>query len=151
MLSENKVSLIHRKNCTDVSVYSNHLPELLEWKWNNGPKDKQNVTVPDWVKKDLSFTRECLRGLLQTDGSIYKDRGYLMINFVNTVPKLSNDVFYMMQQLGYRPNLQELKQGNGKIKHTIRLARDSKKFRFKTRTETYSRTCRWVNNVNSLA
>lgn len=32
----NKVSRIHRKdNCTDISVYSNQLNELLPWKVNN--------------------------------------------------------------------------------------------------------------------
>ncbi len=129
MLPKNKVGITNRKgNCIDISVYSNYLPKLLSWNWHDGPKDKQNVAVPIWIKKDQNFAKECLRGLFQTDGSIYKDRDYLMVNFVNTAPKLSNDVFYMVQKLGYRPNLQKLKQNNGKIKHTIRLAKDSQKF-----------------------
>lgn len=129
MLPQNKVGIINRKkNCIDISIYSGHLPKLLGWNWYDGPKNKQNVAVPNWIKKDSDFTKECLRGLLQTDGSIYKDRDYLMINFVNTSPKLSNDVFDMIRRLGYSPNLQRFKQSNNKIKYTVRLARDSQKF-----------------------
>lgn len=69
-----------------------------------------------------------MRGLLQTDGSIYKDRNYTMVNFVSTTAALSNDVFNMIEILGYAPNMQKLKQKNGKIKHTIRIAKNSEKF-----------------------
>ena len=91
-------------------------------------KDNQNVSVPNWIKKDLNLSKECLRGLFQTDGSIYKDRKYVMINFVNTTPSLSLDVFDIVTNLGYSPNLQKLKQLNGKIKHTIRISKNSEEF-----------------------
>lgn len=125
---ENKVGIINSKGCIDISLYSNQLPNLLGWKWYGGPKDRQNVGVPAWIKKDKLFIKECLRGLLQTDGSIYKDRNYQMINFVNTAPRLSKDVFAMIKQLGYEPNIQKLHQSNGKTKHTIRLAKKANKF-----------------------
>ena len=129
LLPKNKIGIVGRgKNCVDISVYSNHLPKLMGWEWSDGPKDKQNVGVPNWIKKDKNLAKECLRGLFQTDGSIYKDRDYLMVNFVNVSPKLSNDVFKMLKQLGYQPNLQKFKQINGKIKHTIRLAKNVQKF-----------------------
>jgi len=127
LLPKNKISIINRKNCIDISCYSNHWTKLL-WDWNKGPKDIQNVSVPKWIKEDLKLSKECLRGLFQTDGSIYKDRKYLMVNFVNTTPNLSNDVFSMIKNLGYSPNLQKLKQLNGKTKHTIRISKDSEKF-----------------------
>ncbi len=127
LLPDNKVSLINRKNCVDISSYSNHWEKLL-WKWNKGPKEIQNVSVPKWIKNDLNLSIECLRGLFQTDGSIYKDRKYLMINFVNVTPNLSRDVFNMVKRLGYSPNLQKLRQSNNKIKYTIRITKDSEKF-----------------------
>ncbi len=129
LLPENKVGIINKKEkCLDISIYSNHLSSLLEWNCHDGPKNKQNVAVPNWIKNNPRFIKECLRGLLQTDGSIYKDRNYLMVNFVNTTPNLSYDVFKMIQKLGYYPNLQKFKQTNGKIKYTIRLAKNSLKF-----------------------
>jgi len=51
-----------------------------------------------------------------------------MVNFVNTASNLSRDVFEMVKNIGYHPNLQKLKQNNGKIKHTIRISKKAKKF-----------------------
>ncbi|MCK4918581.1 MAG: LAGLIDADG family homing endonuclease [Candidatus Pacebacteria bacterium] len=127
LLPNNKVSIINRKNCIDISCYSNHWTKLL-WNWDKGPKDKQNVSVPNWIKNNLDLSKECLRGLFQTDGSIYKDRKYLMVNFVNITPNLSMDVLEMINNLGYSPNLQKLKQLNGKTKYTIRVTKNSEKF-----------------------
>ena len=112
----------------DISVYSNQLAELIGYPWNAGSKIIQNVGVPSWIQNDIQYTEECLRGLFQTDGSIYIDRGYQMINFVNTCEQLAADVFYMMKTLGYSPNMQKLYQGNGKTKHTIRLCKNVKLF-----------------------
>jgi hypothetical protein len=128
LLPENKISFFDRGSCIDISLYSNHWADILNWEWNKGPKDKQNIGVPKWIKEDGKFSKECLRGLLQTDGSIYKDRKYLMVNFVNTCPNLSEDVFKIIKSLGYKPNIQKFIQKNGKIKHTVRLSRDSQKF-----------------------
>ncbi|MBU1046487.1 LAGLIDADG family homing endonuclease [Patescibacteria group bacterium] len=127
LLPNNNISKINRKNCIDISCYSNHWSKLL-WNWDKGPKDVQNVFVPNWIKNDLELSKECLRGLFQTDGSIYTDRNYIMVNFVNTTPNLSNDVLEMIRNLGFKPNIQKLKQDNKKIKHTIRITKDSEKF-----------------------
>ena len=39
-----------------------------------GHKVKQQVDVPDWIKNDISFSVACLRGLVDTDGSIFTHR-----------------------------------------------------------------------------
>ncbi len=127
LLPKNKIGIVNRKTCVDISAYSNHWETLL-WECGGGPKDKQNVSVPQWIRKNKTYAKESLRGLLQTDGSLYQDRNYTMVNFVNTTPALSNDVFTMMQNLGYRPNIQKLEQKNGKIKHTIRVSKNVEKF-----------------------
>lgn len=128
LFPDNAVNIVNRRSCADVSVYSNALPDLLEWRWDGGPKDKQNVAVPLWIKRNAIYTKECLRGLLQTDGSLYDDRGYPMINFVNTCKNLAHDALFMMQCLGYALNMQKLKQSNKKIKHTIRLSKNVRRF-----------------------
>jgi len=50
LLPKNKVSVTNRRGCVDISVYSNHWKKLL-WKWDEGPKDAQNVFVPKWIRK----------------------------------------------------------------------------------------------------
>ncbi len=129
LFPNNKVSLIHRKdNCIDVSCYSNQLEELLGWKVGQGSKYEQNVSIPEWIMQDKESTISCLRGLFQTDGSIYEDRGYPMVNFVTIIPKLAEAVFNMIINLGFKPNIQRHIQKNRKIKHTIRISKNTKEF-----------------------
>lgn len=128
MLPKNKISITDRLGCVDVSCYSNAWEHILAWKAYDGSKFVQNVCIPGWVKKKRSYIVECLRGLFQTDGCIYNDRGYLMVNFVSYIPSLAKDVCSALQKIGYIPNLQKLQMPNGKIKHTIRISRNAEEF-----------------------
>ena len=128
ILPDNKVGLIDRKTATDVYCYSNKLENLMGWKALEGSKEKQKVTVPDWIVNNKTYTKECLRGLFQTDGSIYMDRKYLYTNFTSIIPTLINKVKIMIENLGFRPKMQKTLQPNGKIKYVIRISRDTKKF-----------------------
>lgn len=90
ILPLNRVSLVHRADSyVDISCYSNQWEDLLGWQVGRGSKVKQNVTVPAWIKNDPEFSRLCLRGLIETDGCIYIDRGYKMVNFVTAIPDLA--------------------------------------------------------------
>lgn len=72
------------------------------------------------------FSASCLRGLIETDGSVYRDRGYLTVNFVTIIPKLADDVMEMIIMLGFEPNLQTYKPKIGMTKHTIRVSKKTK-------------------------
>lgn len=52
------------------------------------------------------FTVSYLRGLLQTDGSIYRDRKYLLVNFTNLIKPLIIDVFNMISSIEFYPKIQ---------------------------------------------
>jgi DNA-binding transcriptional regulator WhiA len=124
LLPENKVSLVNKPGCMDVSVYSNHLPELIGYAWDGGPKIAQGVGVHSWIKDDIRYSKECLRGLLQTDGCIYKDRGYPMINFTSAGKQLADDVFSMINRLGYYPHMQKIYQNQIYVRYTVRLSKN---------------------------
>jgi len=127
-LPKNKVSIIKRPSkCVDVYVHSNTLESLLGWKVGLGPKHKQNVGIPDWIKQDRRFVLACLKGLLETDGSSYTDRGYKMVNFVTIIPRLANEVMAIITELGFKPHLYLFKQRTS-VKHTIRVSKDCDKF-----------------------
>jgi DNA-binding transcriptional regulator WhiA len=101
-MPHNKVSIAKRtENCVDVSCYSNHWEELLGWSALSGTKFQQRVHVPVWIIENPKYTKACLRGLFMTDGSIYKDRGYLMANFTTIIQPLIEDVNQMILSLGY--------------------------------------------------
>lgn len=123
----NKVSVAPGQKSTyfNISVYSNKLDDYLPWKVGCGPKYIQDAHVPDWILIDKTMIKACLKGLLQTDGSIYIDRGYIMVNFVNTVSSLAYNAHEMMEQLGYHPRIYSTPQKSGKQKYTVRLAKNA--------------------------
>lgn len=106
LLPHNKVSFVRkqRKNCLDVSCFSNHWEDLLGWRAGRGSKADQAISVPGWIKKSNKYKVPCLRGLIETDGSIYVDRGYKMVMFTSTIPQLAADVGKMIASLGFRAN-----------------------------------------------
>lgn len=126
---ENKVSIVKRKgNCVDISCYSNKWEPLLGWKSNLGSKYNQKVSVPKWIKTNKKFIPLCLKGLFETDGSIYLDRKYKMANFVTVIPTLADDVATMIKKIGFNPNIQSLHYNYKKTKITIRISKNVEKF-----------------------
>lgn len=129
ILPTNKICIVKRPcRCFDISVYSNKLDELMPWKVGNGSKIKQNAHVPDWILEDQRFSKACLRGLIQTDGCIYTDRGYPMVNFTNNIEQLALDVRKMMEDLGFKPNHSKRLNDYGNFKYTVRISRDAERF-----------------------
>ena len=105
ILPKNKVSEIKRKGCVDVYVHSNTLEKLLGWRAKGGSKFKQDVSIPLWILSNKTYLKECLKGLVQTDGSIYKDRGYTMVNFTTIIENLALTYFESLQKLRYQPQI----------------------------------------------
>ena len=123
----NSVSLVGSKgNYVNVSVYSNHLELLLGWKALGGSKHLQNVEVPAWIRADKSLSIPCLRGLIETDGAIYKDRGYPMVIFSTIIPRLARQVEAMMRGLGFHPHLYGTPRGAtlDSLKYQVRLSQN---------------------------
>jgi DNA-binding transcriptional regulator WhiA len=129
LLPENKVSLYVRKeNCTEVYVHSNKLEGILGWKALEGSKFDQNVRVPSWIFYKKEYMRNCIRGLFETDGSVYKDRKYVYTNFTTIIHGLSQDVQIMIDRLGYSSTTQSSVQKGNKRKFVTRVCRNSQKF-----------------------
>ena len=108
LFPDNKVGIQKSPKGTYVNVYcySNKLEDLLGWRCGYGSKYTQGVSIPKWVLEDRDMVKSCLRGLIQTDGSIYSDRGYSMVNFTTTISVLAETTVTAIQSLGYKPNVQ---------------------------------------------
>lgn len=128
LLPKNKISIIDRGNAVDISCYSNQWEDFLGWKAKNGSKIKQMVKAPDWVKNNITYTKECLRGLFQTDGSIYKDRKYIMVNFTSANYFLAKDTKEMLEKINYDALIRKVVSKNNKIKYVIRISKNVKDF-----------------------
>ena len=50
------------------------------------------MSVPAWIKRRHEYRVACLKGLFETDGSIYSDRGYPMAMFASASVDLAWDV-----------------------------------------------------------
>ena len=116
-----------KDNCTDVSVYSNKLDEIMPWQVGKGSKFTQKASVPQWVFDKTVFIRACLRGLLQTDGSIYLDRGYTMVNFTNHTKKLVLDTHRLLSIIGYTAHIYQNTNTKNKTKYVVRVSKNTER------------------------
>lgn len=132
LLPENKVGVVNRKGCCDVSIYSTHLEHLLGWKAGKGSKFVKKVSIPMWIWRKKIYKINCLKGLIETDGSIYNDRGYKMMMFVTIIPKLAKDFYEMVSSLGFKPHTYKLTKQNNYLRkralYHIRLSKDVNNF-----------------------
>jgi len=129
MLPNNKVSeYVRKSNCVDVYCYSNLLESVLGWKAKGGSKYIQKISVPSWILNNDSYIKYCLRGLIETDGSVYSDRKYTYVNFTTIIETLKIDVVMMINKLGYSCTTNKVMQKSGKFKFIIRVCKNSNKF-----------------------
>ena len=114
-------------NRTNISCYSNKWEKYLGWQAKMRPKYKQNISIPEWIKNNRKYSISCLRGLIETDGSIYIDRGYRMVNFVTIIPGLANNVSEIIKNLGFSPKTYKIKT-LPTTRYNIRISRDVDEF-----------------------
>ena len=81
---------------------------FIETGLKNGNKIKNQSTIPPWIWKKKSFIKSCIRGLIDTDGSIFrmsqKDFNLLRINFTNHNFTLLGDTRHAFIKLGFHPS-----------------------------------------------
>lgn len=99
-----------RKSCNgaDIVVSSSNLINfLLRQGLVAGNKVKNQVGIPDWIHKKLAYQKACLRGLIDTDGSVYchrynvsgKKYSYLKLCFTNRSKPLLNSVLTILKKI----------------------------------------------------
>lgn len=132
LLPQNRVGVVqNKKNCSDVYVYSNHLEKLLGWKAKGGSKFIQQVKTPNWIKSRSEYIIPYLRGLIETDGAIYTDRGYPMVIFTSILEGLAIEVKNLIEELGFKAHLYKLVPQLGYNRHPfyhVRLSKDVERF-----------------------
>ena len=103
-----------RKNACNIIVSSIGLIEFLCQKGLvPGNKVTHQVTLPCWILQQPDFAKASLRGLMDTDGSIYGARHtiaetkytYGCLCFRNYSKPLLDAVFHIMINLGYHPRM----------------------------------------------
>ncbi len=98
------VDLLNNK-AIQLRIYNTGIIEgLLSKGLKSGNKVKNQVGVPLWIKKNHRFIIPCLKGLIDTDGSIYIARreNSIHINFKNNSKPLVEDFRDMCDTLQIR-------------------------------------------------
>lgn len=96
----------HREQKRHIDLYIGSV-DLRDWFLKGGlvhNKVKAQVAIPTWIFRETAFMRACLRGLIATDGSIYKLRWGLQINFVNRSIPLLESTRELFVRLGFSPS-----------------------------------------------
>lgn len=83
-----------------------------------GNKIKQRADIPEWIKRNKLYSIACVRGLVDTDGSVfnhrYKSNGkyysYKKLSFTSYSEPLRRSVFDIMKNNGLNPRLSQNKE-----------------------------------------
>jgi hypothetical protein len=78
-----------------------------------GNKVKQQVDIPRWIKTNKKFQIACVRGLIDTDGSVfnhcYKVNGktycYKKLSFTSLSKPLAFSVYNILSEMGLKPRI----------------------------------------------
>ena len=78
-----------------------------------GNKIKQQIDIPDWIKQNKQYSIACVRGLVDTDGSVFTHRykingklySYKKMGFTSRSKKLVNSVFKILDSIDLCPRI----------------------------------------------
>jgi len=106
---EAKEILSKKSNTRFLDISSKELVELFIFMGiKPGNKIENQSTIPQWIFDNNDYLRCCLRGLIDTDGSIFRmskrDSNLIRINFTNHNFSLLNDVYSAFVKLGFHPS-----------------------------------------------
>jgi hypothetical protein len=79
----------------------------VRWLLNMGlvfNKVKYQVDIPQWIFSKKSYMKSAIRGLIDTDGSVYKIRSGVQMSFTNCSKPLLRSFRSMMLQIGFFPS-----------------------------------------------
>lgn len=91
-----------------LKAYGKRFVELFESiGLERGNKVENQISVPKWIYEKEKFMVACLRGLIDTDGSIYErsEDGYTVVNFKNRSKSLLNDFTKLNTKIGIKSSL----------------------------------------------
>jgi len=99
-----KASVYYEKHKAAVQVYTSKkviIKFLIKKGLKPGNKIANGVTIPSWILKNDRFLKACVRGLIDTDGSIYLAGKWVQICFKNLNTVLLTDLRAALIKLGF--------------------------------------------------
>lgn len=97
-----KVQDLNHASAVNIKIYGKEVIEALEkLGLKSGNKTENQVEVPAWIMENRDFQRACLRGLIDTGGSIYeRQTGNRVVYFKNkSIPLLEDFKFLALVRM----------------------------------------------------
>jgi len=114
-LFEVKPSIYRKdKSTIDITVSRRELVRFCESiGLKIGNKLKQNLDIPEWIRRNKNFEISCIKGLVDTDGCVFnechrikeKKYCYPRLSFTSYSKKLCFSVFKIFKKLGFVPKI----------------------------------------------
>jgi len=106
---EPKLRKFKNKNCIYLVIQSKGVVDYLKTQgFFSGDKIRNQLTIPRWIQSNERFLRCCVRGLIDTDGSIYRLTpnwpNLTQIQFKNHNKTLLEDTRVALIKLGFNPS-----------------------------------------------
>ena len=106
---KSSISLKTNCKCMYVTIYGKKIIEFFSsMNIKPGNRIENKSLIPKWIFRKKKFMKACLRGLYDTDGSIYELLphwpGLYQLNFDNYNFPLLKQVRILLIQLGYHPS-----------------------------------------------
>src|SRR3989338_8704312 len=107
------ITILKRKGAqaSDISVSNMNLVDyLITVGLKSGNKFKLQVDIPDWIKNNKAYSIMCVRGLVDTDGCIFKhtykinNKSYIYkkLAFVSCSQPLRKSVYDTLKSVGIK-------------------------------------------------
>jgi intein/homing endonuclease len=98
-----KPAIMYRKTSKAIvlSIANKKIVDFLEIQgFPPGNKVRRQAAIPSWIFSDKEFMRACLRGLVDTDGSIYMMGKWIQVCFSNRSRPLLTGFQFLCSELG---------------------------------------------------
>ncbi len=96
------------KNSVYYKIYGKRVVDfIISNGISSGNKKENNQKIPNWIKRNKKFLSKCIKGLIDTDGSVHLDSKFsknIRISYSSYIPSLLNDVREALILLGFSPS-----------------------------------------------
>ncbi|MBA7698010.1 hypothetical protein ES703_106684 [subsurface metagenome] len=103
-----KVHFSKRSKVGYFTIYGKNFVEFIKTQGiKSGNKKKNKQGLPKWVRENKKYLLKCIRGLIDTDGSIHyisNTNLNLRISYTSHIPNLLKDVREALISLGFNPS-----------------------------------------------
>lgn len=84
-------------------VYSKFVASNLKnYGMVDGNKKSKGSRIPSWILENEDYTKNCLRGLFDTDGCVFTSKGKVKIEFYSAIEPLQESFTVAMQKMGFK-------------------------------------------------